>query len=83
MVGKFVKIISPLTIVPAVSLVGITLFEHAAETASKNWFIAVRYIFIVIDAQKSSKIEKKFPFTAPQYFSSSFLKFSLMLKYQE
>jgi len=44
LVGKFVKIISPLTIVPAVSLVGITLFGHAAETASKNWFIAVRYI---------------------------------------
>lgn len=43
LVAKFVTIISPLTIVPAVSLVGITLFKHAAETASKNWFIAVRY----------------------------------------
>ena len=42
LVGKLLKIITPLTIVPCVSLVGITLFEHAAETASKNWFIAVR-----------------------------------------
>jgi nucleobase transporter 1/2 len=40
-VGKLLKVVSPLTIVPAVSLVGITLFEHAAEIASKNWTIAV------------------------------------------
>lgn len=42
LVGKFaVKIITPLTIVPCVGLVGLTLFEHAADTASKNWGIAV------------------------------------------
>lgn len=42
LVGKFaVKIITPLTIVPCVGLVGLTLFEHAAETASTNWGIAV------------------------------------------
>jgi solute carrier family 23 (nucleobase transporter), member 1 len=42
LVGKFaVKIITPLTIVPCVGLVGLTLFDHAAETASKNWGIAV------------------------------------------
>lgn len=40
-VGKLLKIITPLTIVPTVSLVGLTLFEHAAETASKHWGIAV------------------------------------------
>lgn len=41
LVSYVVKIITPLTIVPTVSLVGITLFEHASETASKHWGIAV------------------------------------------
>lgn len=41
LVGKILKFITPLTIVPTVSLVGLTLFEHAAETASKHWGIAV------------------------------------------
>lgn len=41
LVGRFVKIITPLTIMPTVGLVGLTLFDHAAETASKNWGIAV------------------------------------------
>uniref|UniRef100_A0A336MD77 CSON013342 protein n=1 Tax=Culicoides sonorensis TaxID=179676 RepID=A0A336MD77_CULSO len=41
LVGKLIKIITPLTILPTVSLVGLTLFEHAAETASKHWGIAV------------------------------------------
>lgn len=41
-VGKLLKIITPLTIVPTVSLVGLTLFQHAGETAAKHWGIAVR-----------------------------------------
>lgn len=43
LVGKILRFVTPLTIVPTVSLVGITLFEHAAETASKHWGIAVGY----------------------------------------
>lgn len=41
LVGKLLKVITPLTIVPTVALVGLTLFEHAGETASKHWGIAV------------------------------------------
>lgn len=41
LVGKILRFVTPLTIVPTVSLVGLTLFEHAAETASKHWGIAV------------------------------------------
>lgn len=42
LVGKFaVKIITPLTIVPCVGLVGLTLFEHAADVASTHWGIAI------------------------------------------
>lgn len=43
LIGKILKFVTPLTIVPTVSLVGLTLFEHAAETASKHWGIAVGY----------------------------------------
>lgn len=41
LVGKILRFVTPLCIVPTVSLVGLTLFEHAAETASKHWGIAV------------------------------------------
>lgn len=41
LVGKMLKIVTPLTIMPCVGLVGLTLFEHAADTASKHWGIAV------------------------------------------
>lgn len=44
LVSYVVRIITPLTIVPTVSLVGITLFEHASETASKHWGMAVGYV---------------------------------------
>lgn len=46
-VGKLLKIITPLTIVPTVSLVGLTLFQHAGETASKHWGIAVGTSFLL------------------------------------
>lgn len=45
LVGKLLRVITPLTIVPTVALVGLTLFEHAGETASKHWGIAVGYDF--------------------------------------
>ncbi|GAB0094180.1 solute carrier family 23 member 1 [Sergentomyia squamirostris] len=41
LVERLIRVITPLTIVPTVGLVGLTLFEHAAETASKHWGIAV------------------------------------------
>lgn len=42
LVGNLLKIITPLTIVPTVSLVGLTLFEHAGKIASTHWGIAAR-----------------------------------------
>ncbi|KAL1401903.1 hypothetical protein pipiens_019929, partial [Culex pipiens pipiens] len=47
LVGKLLKVITPLTIVPTVSLVGLTLFSHASETASKHWGIAVGTIVLM------------------------------------
>jgi len=35
------RYVTPLTIVPTVSLVGLSLFENAAEAASQHWGVAV------------------------------------------
>jgi xanthine/uracil permease len=40
-VGMLLRYVTPLTIVPTVSLVGLSLFENAAEAASQHWGIAV------------------------------------------
>nr|CAD7590799.1 unnamed protein product [Timema genevievae] len=40
-IGVMLRYITPLTIVPTVSLVGLSLFENAAEAASKHWGIAM------------------------------------------
>lgn len=65
-VGKLIKIISPLTIVPTVSLVGLTLFQHAGETASKHWGIAARYFqmtrFIIFYCDEAIKRYTHFVF---------------------
>ncbi|XP_046676697.1 solute carrier family 23 member 1 isoform X2 [Homalodisca vitripennis] len=38
--GILLRYVTPLTIVPTVSLVGLSLFENAAEAASKHWAIS-------------------------------------------
>lgn len=38
--GVLIRFITPLTIVPTVSLVGLSLFENAAQAASKHWAIS-------------------------------------------
>ncbi|CAH0579530.1 unnamed protein product [Chrysodeixis includens] len=39
-IGSFLRFVTPLTIAPTVALVGLTLFEHAADAASQQWGIA-------------------------------------------
>ncbi|CAH2106025.1 unnamed protein product [Euphydryas editha] len=39
-IGSLLRYVTPLTIVPTVALVGLTLFDHAAEAASQQWGIA-------------------------------------------
>lgn len=46
-VGVLLKYVTPLTIVPTVSLVGLSLFENAAEAASKHWGISVGTIIML------------------------------------
>lgn len=40
LIGHFLRYVSPLTIAPTVSLVGLTLFKNAANAASQHWGIA-------------------------------------------
>lgn len=42
------KYVTPLTIVPTVSLVGLSLFENAADAASKHWGISAGYVHPII-----------------------------------
>ncbi|VVC27101.1 Hypothetical protein CINCED_3A010658 [Cinara cedri] len=47
LIGKLVKYVTPLTIVPTVSLVGLSLFENAGESASKHWGISMGTIILL------------------------------------
>ncbi|XP_076653662.1 solute carrier family 23 member 1 [Halictus rubicundus] len=46
-IGYLLKFITPLTIVPTVSLVGLSLFENAADAASQHWGIAAGTILML------------------------------------
>ncbi|KAE9524123.1 hypothetical protein AGLY_015488, partial [Aphis glycines] len=52
LIGKVVKYVTPLTIVPTVSLVGLSLFENAAESASKHWGISMGGIHLLANLTK-------------------------------
>ncbi len=39
-IGLVLKYITPLTIAPAVAMVGLSLFDVAAQIASKHWGVA-------------------------------------------
>ncbi|XP_014283866.1 solute carrier family 23 member 1 [Halyomorpha halys] len=45
--GIILKYVTPLTIVPTVSLVGLSLFQNAAEAASTHWGIAAGTIILL------------------------------------
>ena len=40
-VGLFLRFVTPLTIAPAITMVGVSLFKPAAQVAGKHWGIAV------------------------------------------
>ena len=41
LIGYLLKWITPLTIAPAVTMIGMSLFKVSAELASKNWLISM------------------------------------------
>lgn len=51
-IGSVLRFVTPLTIVPTVALVGLTLFDHAAEAAAQHWGIAAgTFILLTIFSQ--------------------------------
>ncbi|KAI5652160.1 permease family domain-containing protein [Phthorimaea operculella] len=51
-IGSLLRFVTPLTIVPTVALVGLTLFDHAAEAAAQQWGIAAgTFILLTIFSQ--------------------------------
>ena len=47
-IAVMLKYISPLTIAPSVSMIGISLFGDASNAASSNWYISMSTAFIMI-----------------------------------
>ncbi len=41
MVGALLRYITPLTISPAVAMIGLSLFPVAADKAAENWWISM------------------------------------------
>ncbi|XP_018056966.1 PREDICTED: solute carrier family 23 member 1 [Atta colombica] len=60
-IGYLLKFITPLTIVPTVSLVGLSLFENAADAASQHWGIAAGTI-ILLTTCSQIMVNIPFPF---------------------
>ncbi|XP_077285299.1 solute carrier family 23 member 2 isoform X2 [Arctopsyche grandis] len=57
LIGHFLRYVSPLTIAPTVSLVGLTLFKNAANAASQHWGIASgTFILLTIFSQCMSEV---------------------------
>ncbi|XP_076349411.1 solute carrier family 23 member 2-like isoform X3 [Tachypleus tridentatus] len=47
-IGIMLQWLTPLVIVPTIALIGLSFFEEAASTASKNWGIAIITIFLLV-----------------------------------
>ncbi|KAK3587962.1 hypothetical protein CHS0354_014481 [Potamilus streckersoni] len=47
LIGIMLRFIGPLAITPTITLVGISLFQPAAEKAAKQWWIAVMTMFLI------------------------------------
>ncbi|RWS04173.1 solute carrier family 23 member 1-like protein [Dinothrombium tinctorium] len=46
--GLFLKYISPLSIIPTITLIGLSLFKEAAGSAGENWLISVLTIALMV-----------------------------------
>ncbi|XP_068688371.1 solute carrier family 23 member 2-like [Montipora foliosa] len=61
-VGFFLRFIGPLTIAPTITLMGISLFSEAAESAGKHWGISMMTIaLLVIFSQYLNRFDVPLP----------------------
>ncbi|CAH0723097.1 unnamed protein product, partial [Brenthis ino] len=57
-IGSLLRWVTPLTIAPTVALVGLTLFDHAADAASQQWGIAAgTFILLTIFSQCMGEVK--------------------------
>ncbi len=63
-IGIMLKYITPLTVAPSVSMIGISLFASASENASLNWPVSLATIFTMILV---SQYLKDVPIPVPWY----------------
>ena len=48
LIGLLLRYIGPLAIAPTITLVGLALFDAAAAFASRNWYIALAYVYDIV-----------------------------------
>ncbi|RWS18520.1 solute carrier family 23 member 2-like protein, partial [Leptotrombidium deliense] len=61
--GLLLQFITPLSIVPAISLIGLSLFQEAAGPAGQNWlFSGLTMILLILFSQYLNKVKLQTPF---------------------
>lgn len=62
-IGIMLNYITPLTIAPSVSMIGISLFKDAANSASTNWLVSMSTsCLLIISSQYLKDVPLPFPF---------------------
>lgn len=51
LVGKTLKYITPLTVVPTVCIIGLSVIEKGMILMSGNWMTSIMYLFLIIHTQ--------------------------------
>lgn len=62
LVGLVLRFITPLTIVPTITLVGLSLISHGTEMSAKNWYISVTWVLLNVIFIKFNNIDLYFIF---------------------
>ncbi|OXA57747.1 solute carrier family 23 member 2 [Folsomia candida] len=66
-IGLILKYITPLTVAPAIAMIGLSLFKVSAQHAAANWGISILTIFLIILFTQYLKWYKiPIPFTSNQ-----------------
>lgn len=56
------KFITPLTIAPAITLIGLTFFKNVAEQCAKNYYVSFGVLFLlIITSQHLSSVQVGIP----------------------
>ena len=63
-VGLALRFVTPLTIAPAVAMIGLTLYTTAADYAAKNWIISMSTLVVII---LCSQYLKEISIPVPKY----------------